>query len=825
MDARRWIAGVLALLTLVIYLPVRNHEFIDYDDNAYVYENPLISQGFTAAGVRFAFLELHGKETYWHPLTWLSHMLDCQLFGVNAGPQHLVNVLFHIANTVLLFLGLASLTGRLWRSAVVAMLFAWHPLQVDTVAWIAERKNLLSALFWILALWAYTRWAREGRRRDYFAALGLYALGLMCKPAIVTLPCVLLLLDFWPLRRIEFPSPTLTKSLRPLLLEKLPFFALTVISSFITVQAHQGLGLLHSMERLSLLARLANALGAYALYVRNVVWPTQLALVYPFVPQQSPTLVALGVLVVAAPLIWGLAIVRKQPQVLMGWLWFLGTLVPTIGIVQAGYQALADRFVYLPLIGLFIVAVWTAGEVAARFGTPVRMRFFATGIIAAACLGLTTRQLGFWKDSQTAFEHAVSVTKNNWVAFEHLGVLAIRRGDPPAAITHFLELARVHPNRPAAQFILGSAYAKAFQFREAEARYRRAFELDPADARILYGLGFITMQQGRLSEAQEFFNQSLAIDPNHAEARKWLALIVDGTAKTFEAIAQAEAKIERDPANLETRLRAADLLTVAGRFKEADAHYEKILAQQPAEPRALAGLGASRAREGRLPEATELFERALAADPKSATANHQLGMIRARTGRVDEALTHYEAAVQTKPDFADAWTNLGLLLARVGKMPAAFEAFEHAATIQPQNPDFQLRAGLLASNLQRAAAAQRYLREASRLRPDWPPPLNARAWLLATHPDPQSRNGMDAVKLARRACELTEDRNVVYLDVLAAALAEAGDFAGAVATLQTALARASAANPPIPTAEYSARLQLYQAGMPYHQAPLEAVRP
>ena len=191
------------MLTLVIYLPVRNHEFIDYDDNAYVYENPLISQGFTAAGVRFAFLELHGKETYWHPLTWLSHMLDCQLFGVNAGPQHLVNVLFHIANAVLLFLWLSSLTGRLWRSATVAMLFAWHPLQVDTVAWIAERKNLLSALFWILALWAYTRWARGGKRRDYFAALGLYAAGLMCKPAIVTLPCVLLLLDFWPLKRID----------------------------------------------------------------------------------------------------------------------------------------------------------------------------------------------------------------------------------------------------------------------------------------------------------------------------------------------------------------------------------------------------------------------------------------------------------------------------------------------------------------------------------------------------------------------------------------------------------------------------------------------
>ncbi len=816
---------MLALLTLVIYLPVRNHEFIDYDDNAYVYENPLISQGFTAAGVRFAFLKLHGKETYWHPLTWLSHMLDCQLFGVNAGPQHLVNVLFHIANTVLLFLGLASLTGRLWRSAVVAMLFAWHPLQVDTVAWIAERKNLLSALFWILALWAYTRWAREGRRRDYFAALGLYALGLMCKPAIVTLPCVLLLLDFWPLRRIEFPAPPVGQKMRELLVEKLPFFALTVVSSFITVQAHQGLGLLLSSERVSLASRVANSLAAYALYVRNVVWPTKLALVYPFVAQQPPLLVALGAVLILTPLIWALLGMRRLPHLFVGWSWFLGALVPTIGIVQAGHQAMADRFAYVPVIGLFLAATWVTADVAARFALPLRLRVFVAGAVAVACLALTARQLGYWKNSRTVFEHAVAVTEKNWVAFNRLGALALRRADLPEAIAQFTELERLRPNRPEVQFNLGLVLAKSCRFPEAEARYRMTLQLNPKDARATHGLGFVAMQLGRLGEAKACFDRALELDAGLRESRNCLDMIASGAAKTYEVIARAEAEVAREPTSVEARLRAAELLTAAGRFPEAVAHCEKILAQTPGEPRALTALGAARVREGRPAEAGDLFARALTADPKSAEAHFQLGMLRERAGRFDDALAHYQSAVQGRPEFGNAWTSLGLLWARGGKLPAAFDAFERAAGSQPENADFQLRAGLVAANLQRAAVAQRYLREASRLRPDWAPPLNARAWLLATHPDPQSRNGMDAVKLARRACELTEDRNVVYLDVLAAALAEAGDFAGAVATLQTALARAYAANPPIPTAEYSAHLQLYQAGMPYHQAPLEAVRP
>lgn len=813
---------MLALLTLAVYAPVRDHEFIDYDDNCYVYENALIRQGFTVAGVRFAFLELHGKETYWHPVTWLSHMLDCQLFGVKPGPHHLVNVLFHAANAALLFLWLQSLTGRLWRSAAVAMLFAWHPLQVDTVAWIAERKNLLSALFWILALWAYTRWTRSGRRRDYGAALALYAVGLMCKPAIVTLPCVLLLLDFWPLRRIEFSAATARKTLRVLLVEKVPFFALTVASSVATILAHQSLALLTSTEKMSLAARVANALAAYGSYVGKVVWPTKLAVVYPAVAHQPTVLVVAGALVVLLPLLVGVAKVRSHPYFLVGWLWFLGTLVPTIGIVQVGHQAMADRFVYLPVIGLFIAVVWAAGEVAARFALRPGGRFMLAGASAVAGLAFTAHQLSFWRNSRTLFEHAVAVTEKNWIARNRLGADAFRRDDLPAAITNFAALAQLLPDKPEVQFNLGLAYAKSGRFSEAEAHYDTALKLDPKNPRALHGRGFVAMQLGRLPEARSWFERALAVDPALQESRNCLAMIASGAAQPFAELARVESEIAREPARGELRLRAAELLLTTGRTNDAVAHYEKILAQQPEEPRALAGMAALRLRAGREADAIALLERALAADPKAADAHVQLGQIRERSGQAEQALAHYQAAVGAKPEHAGAWTSLGLLRARVGKLQEAFDALARAAAIQPQNAESQLRAGLVAASLHRAADAGRHLREAARLRADWPPPLNALAWLLATHPDPQARNGGEAVKLARRACELSGFQNLAYLDVLAAAYAEAGNFAEAEATSNQAIAVAGSSGKSAAIAELSSRLELYRAQKPFRQPPVPA---
>ena len=815
---RRWIAGGLAIITLLVYLPVRNHDFIDYDDNCYVYENELIRKGLTVEGVRFAFLKLHGEQTYWHPVTWLSHMTDCELFGVAAGPQHLVSVGFHVVNVVLLFLWLQGLTGRRWSSAAVAMLFAWHPLQVDTVAWIAERKNLLSGLFWILALWAYTVFVQRGRRGFYFGALGLYAVGLMCKPAIVTLPCVMLLLDVWPLRRVEIGGRDGVKRWMRLVGEKLPFFGLTVLSSIITLQAHRGIGVLASTEHASLAMRVANSFVSYGLYLRNVFFPVRLAVVYPYERDWSLGMMLAGVAMVALPLGLGWMWRGTRPYLLVGWLWFLGTLVPTIGLVQAGHQAMADRFMYLPVIGVFVVLVWLVAELAEGRGWRPQRVGIVAGMAGAACLVLTVRQVGFWEDTRTVFERALAVTGKNWVACNALGAEAIRRGDLAAAVGHLTEAERIFPGNVEIRYNLALAYAKQGRLPEAAARYEAVLLERPRHVGAVNGLGFVRMQQGRVEEATALFEQALRLAPSFGAAQANLELLRSGGARDFQALAGVREQLEREPGKVELRLRLAELLAGVGRTNEAAAEYRKILVQNGKEVRALLGLGGALARAGREQEALGLIEQAVAAEPKSAEAQLSLGMLLERAAKMAEALGRYEDAVRLKPDLVDGWTSLGLLRARSGRLAEAAQAFGKAVELRAEDAEIQMRAGLAAASLLRAGEAGKHLREALRLRADWAAPKNALAWMLATHPDASVRNGAEAVKLAERACALTEFKNPHYLDVLGAALAEAGRFPEAVAMVEKALQLVKGTPTVGAAGEYAARLELYRAGRAYRQA-------
>ena len=817
MVPRRWIAGVLVVLTLVVYAPVRNHEFIDYDDNCYVYKNELVQQGFTVAGLKFAFGQLHGRYTYWHPVTWVSHMLDCELFGTAAGPHHLVNVLFHLANVVLLFLWLHALTGRLWPSAAVAMLFAWHPLQVDTVAWVAERKNLLSALFWILSLWSYTTYVQRGRRRFYFGALGLFAVGLMCKPAIVTLPCVLLLLDVWPLQRVTFSAGDLAAKAGRLLGEKVPFFGLTIASCLLTIKAHAELGMLVSTGHTPLAARIANSLASYALYLKNVAFPNHLAVLYPQETVLPWGIVAAGVVVVVAPLIAGWVLRSRFPCLLIGWLWFLGTLVPTIGLVQAGHQAMADRFAYVPVIGLFLVVVWSGAELAARWQWRPRTTVTAAAAVGLACLALTARQVAYWQDTRTVFEHAVAVTQRNYIAHKTLGNEAAQRGDFAAGLLHFGAAEAIAPTDPEIAFGFALTYLGLGRLAEAEVRLAEILRRLPNHARALNGLGFLRMQQGRFEEAREYCQKAIQLDPEVEEARINLELLQNGAAKAFPALVAVKAQLVNEPGNIELRLRAAALLVTVLRPQEAGINYQQVLAQNPNEPRALTGLGVLAARAGQEEEAINLLERAVAADGKSGDARCQLGAVLEQLGRATEALAHYEAAVQAQPELEQAWSSLGLLHAKSGRMADALGALARAARLRPADAEIQMRAGLAAANLQRTELAAPYLRAAMRLRPDWPLPLNTLAWLLATHPDAAARNGAEAVKLARRACELTKFENSLCLDVLGAALAESGELVEAQTVAKKALQRVQAANPRRPVSEFAARLELYRSGRPYHQ--------
>jgi hypothetical protein len=526
---REWIAGlVLAVVTLVVYWPVRNHLFINYDDPVYVTENRHVQAGLSGPGLAWAFLNLHGEHTYWHPVTWVSHMLDCQLFGLNPGPQHLVNVAFHIANALLLLVVLRRMTGAFWRSAMVAGLFALHPLQVDTVAWVTERKNVLSTFFWLLTVWAYVGYA-EGRMRKsstehptsniqhptsnfphptssfYLLSLFFFALGLMSKPALVTLPFVMLLLDYWPLGRMQNEECRMKKgtvrspasrialpvSRLTLLLEKLPFFALAAAAAFVTLAGHHEIRA-EGTAGLAWQWRVANALVSYVRYLGKTFWPSHLAVFYPH-PGIWPVEVvggsALILLAVSGFVIWR---ARQAPYLVTGWLWFLGVLVPMIGIIQAGAQAMADRFAYVPLIGLFIMIVWGVGDWAERsrwlreYGT-----FGLAALVLAGCALLTIRQLSYWQNTTTLFEHALQVTSNNSCAHFSLGNELADQGKTQRAMQEWETALEIEPNRADIHGRIASSLSRQGDFTGALARYRCALEIDPDLAEVLNNLAWL----------------------------------------------------------------------------------------------------------------------------------------------------------------------------------------------------------------------------------------------------------------------------------------------------------------------------------------------
>jgi Flp pilus assembly protein TadD len=507
-----WLSVLLFAGTLLLYAPVRHHEFINYDDPEYVTENRYVKKGLTAEGVQWAFGELHGENTYWHPVTWLSHMLDVELFGLSEEWHHMINVIFHAINAVLVFAFFRYTTRKMWVSWFVAALFAVHPLQVDTVAWVTERKNVLSTMFWMLTLLAYARYARGSEREPqrhrgtesegiqkkslcasvplWFAlCLVFFALGLMSKPMLVTVPFVLLLLDYWPLGRFGVQGSGFRVQGSRLVLEKIPFFAMAIAVGLITVRAHVELGALQ--QELSLSARIENAVVSYARYLLKALWPTHLAVFYPH-PGEWPTEIVVGsallLLGISAVVIWK---GRRLPFLIAGWCWFLGTLTPTIGIIHAGAQAMADRFAYVPLIGLFVMICWTmAGAVERRkYSIMVAGALGSVALIASAVT--TSVQLRHWQNSRTLFEHALAVTRDNVTAHFNLGNALIEQGQTEAGMEHLREALRLNPHFAN----LHAKYARTLMSQnkptEAAFHYREALRLRPNFAGVMNNLAWL----------------------------------------------------------------------------------------------------------------------------------------------------------------------------------------------------------------------------------------------------------------------------------------------------------------------------------------------
>jgi tetratricopeptide (TPR) repeat protein len=620
------VCGALALGVAVIYAPVRHFGFISFDDPQYVIDNPAVESGLGWDGLVWAFGAPHAAN--WHPLTWLSHMLDVSLFGLDAGPHHVGNVVLHLLNALLLFAVLRAATGRDGASGFVAMVFAFHPLRVESVAWVAERKDVLSTCFWMLTLAAYVAWTRCGGARRWTLVLLAFTLGLLAKPMLVSLPVVLLLLDYWPLGRAG-TRPSARRSLA-LAVEKAPLFVLAALAAAATVYAQGSGGAMVALDRIPPSARAANAAVSYLRYLAATVWPTRLAIFYPY--RAWPAWAGWGAAaVLVATTAIAVRVAPRRPYVLVGWLWYVVTLLPVIGLVQVGSQAMADRYTYVPQIGLLIAVAWGAVDALACRPHRTAALATATAIVASACVGLSVRQVRYWADTPTLFEHALAVTQGNYLAHLSLGAVLRDQGKADEARRHYVEALRLNPMSAAAQVNVANALP-AEQRAEAEAHYREALRLSPNLPEAHNGLGLLLARTGRLDEAMEHYRLAIAAKPHGAEAH----------------------------ANLGNALRTL------GRYAEAADEYRAAIRRHPEWPDAHYALAVSLGSLGDLAGAEREYRETLRLDPTLAEADLGLGLVLEARGMSTEAIEALRAAVRLQPDWALAAEALAWALATAG---------------------------------------------------------------------------------------------------------------------------------------------------------------
>ncbi|HSQ31265.1 MAG TPA: tetratricopeptide repeat protein [Gemmatimonadaceae bacterium] len=548
--ATLWVAVGLVVGVAVAYWPVGHFGFVRFDDPTYVTQNPHVLNGITPSSLRWAFTSGYGAN--WHPMTWLSHMLDVQLYGFNAGPHHLTNVVLHAVSSVLLFAVLFRMTGAPWRSAAVGALFALHPLHVESVAWIAERKDVLSAFFWILTLWAYVAYVRTPRPSRFVLVIVAFVLGLMAKPMVVTLPFALLLLDVWPLRRLEL-GERWRSTARPLVREKLPLLALSLASSVITFVVQRQGGTVASSARLPLGERLGNALIAYVAYLGKTFWPLHLAAYYPYPATLPAATLLVSVLLLLAISTGALLLARSRPYLIVGWLWYLGTLVPAIGIVQVGTQAMADRYTYIPLIGISIMLAWGLSDLLSE---RPRLRIPTAAVAAAAlvaCAIATRLQVRYWASSEALWKHALAVTTDNYAAHTYYGNALASRGNLDSAIIEYDEAIRIRPGYPEAHNNLGPALAQKGRVNEAIEQFTQAIRLRPNYADAYNNLGVALASQGKFEAAINQYSEALRLDPDDASARANLGLALQGAGRTADAVRELELALQMNPNNADAR--------------------------------------------------------------------------------------------------------------------------------------------------------------------------------------------------------------------------------------------------------------------------------
>ena len=659
---------VLALSTIAIYWQVHRFDFVDYDDYEYITLNPNVKAGLTHQGIIWAFTT--GYAANWFPLTWLSHMLDCELFGVNPGRHHLTNMFLHIANTLLLFIVLKQMTGAFWQSAFVAAAFALHPMHVESVAWIAERKDVLSMFFWILTIAAYLRYVRQPNKTWYLLTMLTFAMGLISKPTVVTLPFVLLLLDYWPLGRLTNPQ-TLQSSKHPsreisnsffqwrvfytLVLEKIPFFALSLISCIITFFVQRAGKMVAEVGDLPVMSRIANTFVSYIEYIEKIIWPTRLAVFYPHsaLGRMSVWPVALAVLILLVISVCVLRLTRSRKYLPVGWFWYLGTLVPMIGLVQVGGQAIADRYTYIPATGLFIIVAWGLPDLLARWRYRLISLTVAAALLISAMMVCTWRQVAHWQNSYTLFTHALAATGNdNFVINHMLGKELFKQGKFEDAIHHYEQTLRLRPNHFDTLNNLAAAYYRVGKIDPAVVFWKKALKINPNRPDVYYNMGVALTKQQKLDEAVQHFTQALRLNSGLAEARKGLANAFFLQGRFPEAVEQYRLLIRIAPNSPDLCSRLAFALLEQGKIDEAVAYFEQALRLAPDNLELMNNLAwliathqslASRDSEKAIRLATRVCEFSRYQIPGSLDT---LSVAYAAAGKFDEAVTFAQKALE-----------------------------------------------------------------------------------------------------------------------------------------------------------------------------------
>jgi len=633
--------GLVCVLLFVgvacVFLPCLGHEFFFFDDPMMIINNAHIQDGLNLQTIQWAWGAT--SAGHWHPLTWMSHALDVQLYGLNPWGHHLTSVLLHAINAVLLFLVLRRLTGADWPSLFVAALFGAHPLRAESVAWVAERKDVLSGLFWMLAMWTYIRYVEETRkpsgmpRRFMALTLTLTALGLTAKSMLVTLPFVFLLLDAWPLGRLNWAASgreRLRQAAR-LTAEKLPFFALSAASSMLAFIAQKNSGAVMPMDALPLDARLTNVIVSYASYLAKLFWPSNLAIPYPLEANLSANQVITSALALALLTAGAVAVRRRAPAVLMGWLWFLGTMVPVIGLVQVGSQSMADRYTYIPGIGILIAVAW--GVRSLVDGCPRGTWLAATAGVCATAASLVTthRQVGYWQNTETLCLHSISVTRNNSSAMTILANYYIDRERWDDALESSRRAVEIAPWYGEALTSYGKCLAHADRIEEAISKFLEALRLDPKNTAAEDNLGVCMARRGRFEDAVVHFEKALRMDPSDASAHFNLARAREEQGRWEEATGHYREVLKLQPGNASVIARLAGALDAAGHGEEALAAWNQALRLSPKDADAACGLGKTLLKLRRNNEAAAAFQQALAIAPGHAEALRLLENLRANS--------------------------------------------------------------------------------------------------------------------------------------------------------------------------------------------------